>query len=280
MQCLICNKTLRKEPSLSRGIGPKCAKRVRGMAGMTGTGGKAFTVLSDTFWEKYIDELVAIRKRQSKAKNALKVIPIERADKKGRIILQEAGSYQVYGKKINDDEDLATMFKDMSNFDREKVYVACLDAEGMLIGTQVVSVGSIDAAIVSPREVLKVPFLLGASSFYLLHNHPSGDPTPSDEDRKVTARMAASGELMGIPLRGHAVIGTERYCMIDAKRPDQSDYGKYNEAAEPEQIPLFDTQQERNEAYREQFTNPDQVAFYAKSNVFRDDKKGTYIICL
>lgn len=52
--CLVCHRGLRKEPSLSRGVGPSCAKKIRGMAGMAGTGGKSFRVLGDEYWEHFI----------------------------------------------------------------------------------------------------------------------------------------------------------------------------------------------------------------------------------
>lgn len=203
--CLVCHRALRKEPSLSRGIGPACAKKVRGLAGLTGTGGKAFSVVGDEYWDKFIADHAAIRERQAPWEKAAESIHIE--PEGSRIAAERIGDYTVHGTKIRDQKDLATMFQDMSSFDREKCFVACCDEDGNIIGTQCVSVGTINASFVVPRDVLKVPFLLGAKKFYLLHNHPSGDANPSSEDLSVTKRIHEAATSLGIDFAGHAVIG-------------------------------------------------------------------------
>jgi len=91
--------------------------------------------------------------------------------------------------------------------DQERFVVACLNTKSFVQSVVVVTVGTLDASLVHPREVFKPAILEGASSVLLSHNHPSGDPTPSREDREVTRRMEQAGELLGIAVLDHIVYG-------------------------------------------------------------------------
>ena len=93
--------------------------------------------------------------------------------------------------------------------DREHFCVAALDARRKVIGVQIVSVGTLSASLVHPREVFKPAILLNAAAVVVCHNHPSGDPSPSAEDRECTRRLQRAGELLGIPLADHVIIGAE-----------------------------------------------------------------------
>ena len=77
--------------------------------------------------------------------------------------------------------------------------------------TTVVSIGTLDASIVHPREVFGAAAAAGAAALVLFHNHPSGDPKPSDEDVKLTLRLAAAGVLMGIDVIDHVILADARY---------------------------------------------------------------------
>ncbi len=91
--------------------------------------------------------------------------------------------------------------------DREHFAVAVLDARRKVIGVQIVSVGTLSASLVHPREVFKPAILLSGAAVVVCHNHPSGDPSPSSEDRECTRRLQRAGEVLGIPLADHVVIG-------------------------------------------------------------------------
>ena len=91
--------------------------------------------------------------------------------------------------------------------DREHFAVAVLNARRTVIGVQVVSVGTLSASLVHPREVFKPAILLNGAAIVVCHNHPSGDPAPSTEDREVTRRLVRAGELLGIPVADHVIIG-------------------------------------------------------------------------
>ena len=82
-----------------------------------------------------------------------------------------------------------------------------LDARNRPIGCNTVSVGSLSASIVHPREVFKFAILANASSIILAHNHPSGDVSPSQDDKELTRRIVEAGTLMGIDVLDHLIVG-------------------------------------------------------------------------
>jgi DNA repair protein RadC len=101
-------------------------------------------------------------------------------------------------------------------WDREHFVSVLLDGKGRVIDIDEISVGSLTASIVHPRELFKSAILASAAAVTLVHNHPSGDPTPSDEDRALTARLRAAGDLLGIRVLDHVVIGRDSYySMVD-----------------------------------------------------------------
>ena len=89
----------------------------------------------------------------------------------------------------------------------ERFIVVFLDARNRVTGSQIVSIGSLNASIVHPREVFRAAILHGAAAIILGHNHPSGDPTPSSDDMELTRRLVKSGELLGIEVLDHVIIG-------------------------------------------------------------------------
>jgi DNA repair protein RadC len=99
----------------------------------------------------------------------------------------------------------------MADLDREMFVCLYLDHKNRVDGVHVVSVGSLAASLVHPREVFKGAMLANAAAIIVLHNHPSGDPTPSLEDRTITARLRAAGEILGIVLLDHVVVGADGF---------------------------------------------------------------------
>lgn len=101
--------------------------------------------------------------------------------------------------------------------DREKLIVCCLDIKCQPTTVNVVSIGNLNSSIVHPREVFKVAILSNAASILLFHNHPSGDPTPSNEDMKITNRLHECGKMLGIGLVDHIIIGASNYVSLKDK---------------------------------------------------------------
>ena len=95
----------------------------------------------------------------------------------------------------------------LSGADREHFVVLMLDRKNKLIGINTVSIGSLTASVVHPREVFKPAIVANAAAIICGHNHPSGDPTPSQEDRAMTTRLVKGGTLLGIQVLDHVIIG-------------------------------------------------------------------------
>lgn len=90
--------------------------------------------------------------------------------------------------------------------DREYFYILYLNSRNQIFGKDMVSVGSLDASIVHPREIFKKSIKRSAAAVVLVHNHPSGDPTPSDDDLEITKRLVEAGRLLGIHVLDHVVV--------------------------------------------------------------------------
>lgn len=98
----------------------------------------------------------------------------------------------------------------LQNFPRESLRVVILDTRHRLVHEEEVSLGTLNESLAHPREILRPAISHGAYGFVLVHNHPSGDPTPSEADRSLTRRIREAAELMQIHLLDHVIIGRER----------------------------------------------------------------------
>jgi DNA repair protein RadC len=97
----------------------------------------------------------------------------------------------------------------LAGFDREGFAVALLDTKLKLIGVNLVSLGSLNQAIIHPRELFKPAILSNSEKLILSHPHPSGDTTPSEEDRIITDRLVQAGNLLGIEVLDHIVVAPD-----------------------------------------------------------------------
>ncbi|UCH50597.1 MAG: DNA repair protein RadC [Chloroflexota bacterium] len=100
---------------------------------------------------------------------------------------------------------------------KEHFLVLCLDTRNHLINTQEISIGSLDCSIAHPREVFKEAISSCAASVIFMHNHPSGDPTPSEDDIKLTKRLVEAGEIIGIDVLDHIIICDRDHLSMKAK---------------------------------------------------------------
>src|SRR6266849_3817732 len=113
-------------------------------------------------------------------------------------------------RRIRDAREVVNAFTaHFAPLDREQFVVLLLDGKNQVLGFNVVSIGSLTAALVHAREVFKPAILGNAAAIILVHNHPSGDPEPSAEDEAITARLRQAGELLGIRVLDHVVIGDD-----------------------------------------------------------------------
>lgn len=109
-------------------------------------------------------------------------------------------------------QDVPGLFmEEMRHLEKEEFRVLLLDTKNHVLGFELCSVGSLSSSIVHPREVFKAAVRRAAAGVVLVHNHPSGDPTPSREDIEVTRRLVEAGKLIGIDVLDHIIIGDNRY---------------------------------------------------------------------
>ena len=101
-----------------------------------------------------------------------------------------------------------------TGLDREQFLVCCLDAKHAIIGVNVVSIGSLTLSIVHPREVFRPALIANAAAIVVLHNHPSGDATPSEADIKVTRDLIRAGQLLKMELIDHVVVGNGNFSSL------------------------------------------------------------------
>ena len=130
-----------------------------------------------------------------------------------RVTLVREGKMPTYESRIRSSANAHTVLQEyLDGVDREHFVVMLLDQKNQVIGLHTVSIGSLTASIVAPREVFKVAILANCASILLAHNHPSGDCQPSKEDRAITARLVEAGKLLGISVLDHLIIsGTGKY---------------------------------------------------------------------
>jgi len=117
---------------------------------------------------------------------------------------------------IKSAEDAKNMvMEEMRLLDREHFRALYLDRKLKLLAIEPIAIGGLSSAMVHPREVFKPAVQRSAASIILVHNHPSGDPTPSAEDIELTRRLKEAGQIMGIDIIDHIVIGDNRYASLN-----------------------------------------------------------------
>lgn len=108
----------------------------------------------------------------------------------------------------------ALLMEDMRYLQKEHFVCLFLNTKNHIIGQETLSMGSLNAAIVHPREVFRAAIKRSSASIICVHNHPSGDPTPSSEDIQLTQRLMEAGDIIGIDVLDHIVIGDRRYVSL------------------------------------------------------------------
>lgn len=119
------------------------------------------------------------------------------------------------GAPIRSPEDVFQHFHpQLRHLQQERFYVILLDGRHRVLRHELVSQGTLTASLVHPREVFRPALRESAAALVLVHNHPSGDPTPSREDHEVTERLSRAGELLGVAVIDHVVVAEQGYCSL------------------------------------------------------------------
>lgn len=125
-------------------------------------------------------------------------------------VKEKSGIYNVDNANIDCPEAATAIINQVFQLDEEaveKFIILTLTTKKAVAGIHVISVGTLNSSLVHPREVFKAAILNNSASIILVHNHPSGDPTPSPEDLDVTRRLREAGKIMGIEVLDHLIIG-------------------------------------------------------------------------
>ena len=134
------------------------------------------------------------------------------------IKMVKESSFLYQTRQILSPKDAYEMIKEqLEGLDREQFIIACLNTKNEPTNISVVSVGTLNKAIVHPREVFKTAILSNAASIMAFHNHPSGETTPSQQDIQLTQRLVEAGELLGIKLLDHLIIGDGTFTSLKEK---------------------------------------------------------------
>ena len=120
---------------------------------------------------------------------------------------------------INSPQDVANLLMgEMAALDQEHLKVLLLNTKNEVLSIQEIYVGNVNTAVIRPAEVIRPAVRDNAPSIIVVHNHPSGDPTPSPEDVAITKELVAAGKLLGVDLLDHVVIGSgNRYVSLNEK---------------------------------------------------------------
>ena len=123
------------------------------------------------------------------------------------IIKEDIAAYLKTGSRFTEPRQVADTFQFMMKETKEMFITLHLDGKNRIICMDIVSIGSLNQSIVHPREVFKTALLSNAAAVLLIHQHPTGDPSPSSEDIAITRRLKEAGDLLGIKVLDHIIIG-------------------------------------------------------------------------
>jgi len=132
------------------------------------------------------------------------------------------------GEKVNSPDIVYELFSDLQNETKEKLIVINLNAKSKIICFEVVAIGSLEAIHARPMEVFRTSVMVNAHAVVVVHNHPSGDPKPSGEDRAFTVRLKFLADNMGLEFHDHIIIGFGSYYSF-ADHGQLYDYPKVGE---------------------------------------------------
>lgn len=120
-------------------------------------------------------------------------------------------------ENIKNDDDVARYFRYLQDERKENFCTLLLNSKNGVIGVRTIHIGTVNMSVVGPREVFRDAIREGATTIIVVHNHPSGDPEPSEEDVVVTHRLVSVGEILDIPVVDHVIIGHGKHVSF-AKR--------------------------------------------------------------
>lgn len=209
------------ERFISRGAGSLTNAELLAIILRTGTKGVSAVELSRRILSLTGEDGDALRSLCSLSMEDLRALPGIGEVKAVKILALAEISRRIAAEKAREHLEFTTSssvaacyMEQMRHERQERAIILLLDSRMSLIREETLSVGTINMTLISPRDVFERALKCGAVSFVLLHNHPSGDPTPSDEDIRITGRIKRAGELLDIILLDHIIIGDLCYASL------------------------------------------------------------------
>lgn len=164
---------------------------------------------------RLLPELTLEELQKIKGVGLAKAVQIKAALELGRRMVL---SLKPEGISLTSPREVANfLMEEMRFYNKEYFKIILLNTKNQLISLEDISVGSLNSSIVHPREIFHYPVKKSAAAIILVHNHPSGDPTPSREDLDVTGRLVEAGEILGIKVLDHIIIGEGKHLSFKEK---------------------------------------------------------------
>ena len=187
----------------------------------TGTQGKSVLQLSQELLETF-GSLPALLEASVEELKAVKGIGPAKAIQLKAAFAIALRFHRIYGEQrktaLSTSQDAYLLFKDkLEHLKQEALVVLLRDAKGQVISLNQVALGTLSQVLIHPREVFFPAIRQKAHSMIIAHNHPSGDPTPSQADLEMTRRLLSSGQIIGIPIDDHLIIGKGNYVSLKEK---------------------------------------------------------------
>jgi len=201
--------------------GPKALKKEELLAIILRTGlkGKNAIQVANDILIKYGNKKFLLASYQElrniKGVGPTKAAQILAAIELGSRLFKEKPEQEIY---IHSPEDTIKIISGLKNNKKENFVALYLDARNKLIYQETISIGSLNASIVHPREVFEPAIQYLAAQIILAHNHPSGDPEPSTEDLAITKRLVESGKILGIEITDHIILAKNGFISFKTKR--------------------------------------------------------------
>lgn len=164
---------------------------------------------------KYLSQVTVEELTAIKGIGNCKAAQIIAAIELGKRISSRSGEAKL---KVNSPVVVAELLmEEMRYLNKEHFKIILLNTKNQIISIEEISIGNLNSSIVHPREVFNIAIRRSANSIILIHNHPSGDPTPSTEDINITHRLINAGDIIGIKVLDHIIIGDNNYLSLKQK---------------------------------------------------------------
>jgi len=131
-------------------------------------------------------------------------------------VAEEVQAYLPPGRRYTSPQQVAEIFSFLRNESKEYFFAIHLDGKNRIVCLDCISIGSLNQSIVHPREVFKTALLSSAAALLLVHNHPTGDPSPSREDIDITRRIREAGDMLSIKVIDHIIIGEHHLSFVES----------------------------------------------------------------